>query len=110
MVTAELALTFPALLLVLVTCLAALSWGVDQVRCVDAARVAVRELARGETRPRAVADASRAAPRGADIEVAASGGDVVVRIAAPAPTGAGLVTGRTQCSALAKVEALDATP
>ena len=48
MVTAELALTLPAVVLVLVICLSALSWGVDRVRCVDAARVAVRELARGE--------------------------------------------------------------
>ena len=45
MVTAELALTFPAVVLVLVLCLSAISWGIDQVRCVDAARVAVEMAA-----------------------------------------------------------------
>ena len=67
MVTAELALTLPAVVLVLVICLSALSWGVDRVRCVDAARVAVREIARGEDPGRALDDARALAPEGASV-------------------------------------------
>ena len=50
MVSAELALTVPAVLLVLAICLTALSLGVDQVRCEDAARVAARAASRGGRR------------------------------------------------------------
>lgn len=104
MVTAELALTFPAVVLVLVTCLSALAWGVDQVRCVDAARVAARELARGETAERAMGDAGRTAPDDARVSVARQGREVTVTVAAP-PPGALAWTGReTRCSAAARLE------
>lgn len=108
MVTAELALTFPAVVLVLLICLSALAWGVDQVRCVDAARVAVRELARGETQERALADAGRAGPSGAEISVDRSGRDVSVSISAEAPTTLAWVGAGTQCSATARMEPADA--
>lgn len=110
MVTAELALTFPAIVAVLVICLSALSWGVDQVRCVDAARVAVRELARGETQDRAVGDAERTAPSGAAIAVSRGGTDVTVTVTAPAPATIAFVGRETECSATARVETADVEP
>lgn len=109
MVTAELALTFPAVVLVLVICLSAVSWGVDQVRCVDAARVAVREIARGETQERAVGRAERTAPEGASIVVARSGGDVTVTVASPPPATLAFVGRDSECSSTARVESPDET-
>lgn len=110
MVTAELALTFPAVVLVLVLCLSALSWGVDRVRCVDASRVAVRELARGETPERALGDARRTAPEGARLAVRHSGGDVTVTVTSPAPPALAFAAGDTSCSSTARVESTDAAP
>ncbi|WP_068257211.1 TadE family type IV pilus minor pilin [Janibacter corallicola] len=107
MVTAELALTLPAIVFVLVVCLSALSWGVDQVQCVDAARVAVRELARGEAEGGALADARRSAPDGAQVQVSRSGDDVTVDVSAPPPAGLSFVAGETACSATARVEVTD---
>jgi len=54
MVTAELALAVPVVVMVLALGLAAIRVGVDQVRCVDAARLAARALARGTPRGRLV--------------------------------------------------------
>lgn len=107
MVTAELALTFPAVVLVLVICLSALSWGVERVQCVDAARVAVRELARGETSARALADAQRAAPEGARLTVSRSGGDVTVTVTIPSPPSLAFAVQETSCSSTARVESTD---
>lgn len=108
MVTAELALTLPAVVLVLATCLSALAWGVDQVRCVDAARVAVRELARHELPARAVRDAEQTAPRSATVEVARHDGHVTVTVAAPAPAGVAWMGSETRCSSTARMESADA--
>jgi hypothetical protein len=47
-VTAEFAVTLPALLLVLAACLGALRLGAEQVRIVDAAALAARSAARGD--------------------------------------------------------------
>ena len=52
MVTAELAVVLPALLLVLAVALSALGLAVDQVRCVDAAAAGARAAARGDSPPR----------------------------------------------------------
>ncbi len=110
MVTAELALTFPAIVLVLGICLSSLAWGVDQVRCVDAARVAVREMARGESPAQAVGYAQRTAPGGATVEVSRSGSDVTVEVSAAPPAMLAWVGRDTMCSATARVEAVDVTP
>lgn len=107
MVSAELALTLPAVVLVLVICLSALSWGVDRVRCVDATRVAVRELARGESPARALELAGRTAPEGAHIDVAHSGGDVTVTVTSPTPAGVSFVAPESSCSSTARVESVD---
>lgn len=82
MVTAELAVAIPAVVLVLALCLAGLRAGVDQVRCVDAARIASRAAARGEP-VKTVRDlALRAAPAGATVHVERWGDDAVVVVRA----------------------------
>lgn len=104
MVTAETALAVPSVVLVLGLCLAGLQAGVDRVRCVDAARVAVRELARGETPGRAVSDAIRAAPAGSTVRVTTGAAEVSAEVQVPAPAGlAGFVDAGT-CRAVARVE------
>ena len=110
MVTAELALTFPAVVLVLVICLSALAWGVERVQCVDAARVAVRELARGESSGRALGDAGRAAPEGAQLTASRHGGDVTVTVTSPAPPALAFAVQESSCSATARVEQADDLP
>ncbi|MGH8835626.1 MAG: TadE family type IV pilus minor pilin [Actinomycetes bacterium] len=82
MVTAELAMTLPAL--VLVTGL--LMWAVGavstQMRCVDAARAAARSLARGDSAAAATAAARVLAPGQATIHLSRAGGTVTVRVTA----------------------------
>ena len=110
MVTAELALTFPAIVLVLGICLSSLAWGLDQVRCVDAARVAVRELARQESSDRALGDARRTAPEGADIEIHRGDGDVTIAVSAAPPRLLAWIGRETTCSATARLESSDVRP
>jgi hypothetical protein len=87
MATAELAVAMPAVLLVLGLGLTALSAGIDQVRCVDAARAVARLAARGEPPQRAVEAGRRLAPPGASIRVSSRGGEVSVVVAAPPVAG-----------------------
>ena len=63
MATAELAVALPSLVLVLALALAALDLGIAQVRCVDAARVGARLLARGEPAGPVLAEVRAAGPR-----------------------------------------------
>lgn len=78
--TAETAVVLPALALLLVLAM----WGValvgQQLRCIDAARVAARALARGEPEPLARAAAAEAAPPGARLSVSRHDGLVVVEV------------------------------
>jgi hypothetical protein len=88
-VTAETAVLLPAVAAVLLLAVWAVGATVAQLRCVDAARVAARALARGED-PAAALDAAReSAPRGARVRASRSGGlvvvDVVADIALPGP-------------------------
>ena len=85
MVTAELAATLPAVVFVLVVLLNAVVLGIDQVRCVDAARAAARSAARGDSASRVQQIGERAAPDGAAISVAASGRSVTVHVSSPVP-------------------------
>jgi hypothetical protein len=87
MVSAELAAGVPALLLVLGAGVGAVGLGVDQVRCVDAARLAARALARGDPVAAATAVAARAAPPGAAVVVVASGAEVTVRVSSTRDVG-----------------------
>lgn len=82
MVTAELAVAIPAVVLVLACCLAGVLAGIDQVRCVDAARLAGRAAARGESVAAVRELALRAAPSGATVHVERWGDDAVVVVRA----------------------------
>jgi hypothetical protein len=82
MVTAELAVAIPSVVLVLALCLVAVGAGVDQIRCVDAARIAGRAAARGDDPARVRALAAEAAPRAAEIAIAGVGGGVRVTVTA----------------------------
>ncbi len=82
MISAELAMAIPSLLVVLALCLAGLGLAIDQIRCVDAARVAARAASRGEPDVRARDLAEQVAPEGARIVVARQGAEVVVEVVA----------------------------
>lgn len=82
MVTAEFAVAMPALIFVLACALATIGLGLDQVRCVDAARAGARLAARGEPGPVVTAEAARRAPRGSRI-VVRGGAEVTVEVEAP---------------------------
>lgn len=79
MVTAELAVAIPAVVLVLATSVSAVALGIDQIRCVDAARVAARALARGDV-VAARSLAVRAAPAGAAVNLARGESEVTVDV------------------------------
>ncbi len=83
--TAELAVALPTLVLVLAVALAAVDLGLAQVRCVDAARLGARLLARGETQGSALGAARAAAPEGAAISFTASGSRVSVVVTGVVP-------------------------
>jgi hypothetical protein len=82
MVTAEMAVVLPALVLVLVFALWSVAAVTAQLRCVDAAHTAARALARGEASDVSVAAARAAAPAGARVVVSRSGDLVVVDVRA----------------------------
>ena len=82
MVTAELAIVIPVLVAVLALCLSGLGLAVDQMRCVDAARIAVRAASRGEPVETVQQIARQVAPAGADVEVTVAGERVVVTVRA----------------------------
>jgi hypothetical protein len=82
MVTAELAVAIPSVVLVLALCLVAAKAAVDQIRCVDAARVASRAAARGDDPARVRALALDSAPIGARVQVEGAGGGVRVTVSA----------------------------
>ncbi|MDQ6714499.1 MAG: hypothetical protein M3Z83_00090 [Actinomycetota bacterium] len=92
MVTAELAVALPAVVLVLGLVLGGVAAGVDQIRCVDAARLGARALARGDAAEAVRSVASRAAPPGAAIILDNAGAVVRVRVSVVRrlPGGAGL--------------------
>lgn len=83
MVTAELALAIPAVLLVLALCLSGLGLAIDQLRCVDAARVAARAASRGEPTQVVAGLARDLAPGGADVRIEQADGAVRVVVSAP---------------------------
>jgi hypothetical protein len=72
-VTAELAVAFPVVVLLLLAGLTGVSAVLTKLRCVDAAREAARVEARGESGESA---GRRAAPDGAVVSVSVEGGDV----------------------------------
>ncbi len=78
-------MVLPALLVVLALCLSGLSLAVDQVRCVDAARVAARAASRGEEPAQVREAALRLAPPESTVRLEHAGSDVVVHVTAPGP-------------------------
>ena len=88
--TAEFAVALPGVVLVLGLVIAVSQVSLAQLRCVDAARAAAREAARGETSAAVQAAAAGIAPSGARISVGRSASAVSVTIAATVPlTGLG---------------------
>jgi Flp pilus assembly protein TadG len=87
MVTAEFAVALPALVLVVLAALGGITVVTAQLRCVDAADVAARMAARGETLPAVRAVALPGAPAGADVTVVTAGdmvtATVQARVSAP---------------------------
>lgn len=84
MVTAELALTLPTIVVVLAAAVTVLLAVATQLRCADAAATAARLAARGEPPSTARAAARAIAGAAAVVQVSAEGGDVVVEVQAPA--------------------------
>lgn len=83
--TAELAVLLPALALLTVLCVGAVSAVALHVRCLDAARSGARALARDEPVPAVVAAAEARAPRGAVVRIRyLDGGLVAVEVTARA--------------------------
>jgi hypothetical protein len=84
MATAEFAVALPAVVLVLVVAMTAIG---AEIRCIDAARLAARALARGDSQGAAVGLARGAAPTGATVSLV-TGGDLTtatVSVARRAP-------------------------
>ena len=103
MVTAELAIAVPALLLVLSICVAVVAVVAARVRCIDAAAVAARLAARGEASAIVLAEVHAIVP-GAVVTVhrAANGFvDVTVRQRLQLPVAGGLLPGVTVAEHLA---------
>ena len=82
MATAELAVTLPALALLVVLSLYAVAGVTAQLRCVDAAAVAARLAGRGETEALVQREGLQAAPRDAAIRVSRNAGMVTASVVA----------------------------
>lgn len=93
MVTAELAVAIPVVVLVLACCAAGISAGIDQIRCIDGARAAARSAARGDTLEESRRLALRTAPSGATVEVQRDSSEVRVIVTAHAGGLGGWVPG-----------------
>jgi secretion/DNA translocation related TadE-like protein len=81
-VTAEFAVALPAVVIMLATLLTTVTVALDQMRCTDAARAAVRAAARNETTAAVVGVARAVGPDGAQVQVGRSGDRAVVRVMA----------------------------
>jgi len=104
MVTAELAAGLPAVALVLVSGVGAIGVGIDQVRCVDAARLAARALARGDPPGVAGRLVAATAPPGAKVAVTSGGKVVTVTVSARRSLPGTSLTWQVSSSATAQLE------
>jgi Flp pilus assembly protein TadG len=92
----------PALILLTLVAIAAVTAMLTKLECVDAAREAARAAARGES---GVAAGARTAPVGATVTVSFHGGTVHASVRAPVrPWGAGLPGLAVDATAVAAVE------
>ena len=85
MVTAELVVVLPAIVLAVLFGLAAVSALTMRMRCADAAAVGARLAARGESAATVIAAAREAAPAGALVRLETTTGTVQVTVSARAP-------------------------
>ena len=91
MVTAEIAVAIPAVVVLLGGLIAVVAAVAAQLRCVDAAREGARAAARGDPQSAVVAIARQAAPAGASVTVSTSGDSVTVTVRASTRPIGGLV-------------------
>ena len=108
-VTAEFAVSFPVIAVILTLALSAVGAAAAEVRCVDAARTGARALARGETPAAAEAAARAAAPPGARIRVIRRGSEIRVEVSGRAPL-LGPIAGRRWTVPVAGSAAAEAEP
>ncbi|HWA67546.1 MAG TPA: TadE family type IV pilus minor pilin [Mycobacteriales bacterium] len=80
MVTAELAMSIPALVVVVAMAVAGVLTMTDSMRCADAAATAARLAARGEPLTVVRSTALRAAPPGATLQVVTDGSIVTATV------------------------------
>lgn len=108
MVTAEIAAAFPALVVVLLAVVWALTIAGAHLRCTDAAREAARAASRGEDLSVVRQVAAEAAPEGAAVDVAEVDGalevQVSVRMGLPGPLGETLPAPTVSARSVALVE------
>ena len=90
-VTAETALAVPSIIVVLLLAVWVLLGVTVQLRCLDAAHVAARVAARGESDDQVRAAAARVAPAGAAVAVFRDDGTVEVRVSAQVRPFAGVL-------------------
>ncbi|HEX6755800.1 MAG TPA: TadE family type IV pilus minor pilin [Mycobacteriales bacterium] len=103
--TAELAVALPALFLVIMAGMTAISVLTAQLRCVDAAREAARAAARGETAAIVRSSAAGAGPAGATVAVTTDAESVTVTVSARSGGGRGLLPSfRVAAAAVARRE------
>lgn len=82
MVTAELVVVLPSIVLALLFGLAAVSALTMRMRCADAAEVGARLAARGESEATVMEEVRRTAPAGALVRLEATSGTVEVTVSA----------------------------
>jgi Asp/Glu/hydantoin racemase len=80
MVTAEFAVALPAFVLVVIAALCGVSLVVAQLRCVDAAAVAARMSARGDTSGLVASAVASTAPSGARLSIVTTSDLVVATV------------------------------
>lgn len=109
MVTAEIAAGFPALVVVLLMAVWAVTIAAGHLRCTDAAREGARAAARGEELAVVRQVAAESAPAGAVVDVVEAGGtvevEVSVRMSMPGPLGDTLPAPTVSARAVAQAEA-----
>lgn len=91
MATAELAVALPALVVLVATGMTAVTVLTAQLRCVDAAREAVRAASRGEEDGVVRSLAQRSGPAGSEVQVTSGGEEVQVTVSATAESVGGLL-------------------
>ena len=83
MVTAELAMAIPALVLVLAVLLGVVEAASDLARASDAARSAARAASIGTSDRTVISDAARLAPEGSEVDVTSEDGWVYASVSLP---------------------------